>query len=360
MSRGRRGAFWLLPALALNVPLGASFARAETPEDSLRTLRPRPGFKIELVAAEPLIREPGRLRLGTGRPALGRRDARLSPRHRQQGQARRPDRLPRGHRRRRPLRQVHGLPRWATLPDRRDDLAQGRAGDLRPDIFYAEDTDGDGRADRREVLFTGFGEANPQHRVNGLRWGLDNWVYCANGDFAPVRTLARVGPPDPSTSGFSASQAEDLRRLALAGAGVRSMKSGTRHDIRNRDFRVRPEEGLLDPQSGQSQFGRDRDDWGNWFGCNHATPFWHYALDDHYLRRNPHVASPGGRVEAPRSVDVRPGHGAETRGRRETSKGTLGPPVAASWSTATRSSARSSPETGSPASRCTTWSTASC
>ncbi len=58
MSRGRRGAFWLLPALALNVPLGAGFARAETPEDSLRTLRPRPGFKIELVVAEPLIRSP--------------------------------------------------------------------------------------------------------------------------------------------------------------------------------------------------------------------------------------------------------------------------------------------------------------
>ena len=46
----------------------------------------------------------------------------------------------------------------------------------------AEDTDGDGKADKREVLFTGFSEGNQQHRVNSLVWGLDNWIYCANGD----------------------------------------------------------------------------------------------------------------------------------------------------------------------------------
>ena len=46
-----------------------------------------------------------------------------------------------------------------------------------PDIFYAEDTDGDGKADKKQVLFTGFNEGNQQHRVNGLVWGLDNWIY---------------------------------------------------------------------------------------------------------------------------------------------------------------------------------------
>ena len=137
------------------------------------------------------------------------------------------------------------------------------------------------------------------------------------------------------------------------------MKSGTRHDIRNRDFRVRPEEGLLDPQSGQSQFGRDRDDWGNWFGCNHATPFWHYALDDHYLRRNPHLASPGGRIEAPRSVTFALGRGRDT-GTPRNEQGnawTSGCSVMVYRDTLF---GISSPETGSPVSRCTTWSTASC
>ena len=50
-----------------------------------------------------------------------------------------------------------------------------------PDIIYAEDTTGDGKADKREILFTGFKQGNQQLRVNGLHWGLDNWVHGANG-----------------------------------------------------------------------------------------------------------------------------------------------------------------------------------
>ena len=50
-----------------------------------------------------------------------------------------------------------------------------------PDILYLEDADGDGKADRREVLLSGFAEGNPQHNVNALRYGLDNWVYGVNG-----------------------------------------------------------------------------------------------------------------------------------------------------------------------------------
>ena len=51
-----------------------------------------------------------------------------------------------------------------------------------PEMLFVRDTDGDGRADERKVLFTGFGLGNHQHMVNGLRWGLDNWVHGANGD----------------------------------------------------------------------------------------------------------------------------------------------------------------------------------
>src|SRR6266536_6527783 len=50
-----------------------------------------------------------------------------------------------------------------------------------PDIWFLKDNDGDGDADERHVLFTGFGQGNQQLRVNGLTWGLDNWVYGANG-----------------------------------------------------------------------------------------------------------------------------------------------------------------------------------
>ena len=69
------------------------------------------------------------------------------------------------------------------------------------------------------------------------------------------------------------------------------------------DFRIQPDTGLIDAQAGQTQFGRRRDDWGNWFGCNNSNPMWHFVLGDHYLRRNPHLAAPGSRI----NVSVTPG-----------------------------------------------------
>lgn len=48
-----------------------------------------------------------------------------------------------------------------------------------PDVLFARDTNGDGKADEVKVLLTGFGEGNQQHRVNGFSWGLDNMVHCA-------------------------------------------------------------------------------------------------------------------------------------------------------------------------------------
>src|SRR3954462_5543694 len=62
-----------------------------------------------------------------------------------------------------------------------------------PDILYAEDTDGDGKADKVEVLFTGFRPGNPQHRVYGLSYSLDNWVYGANGDSGGTIRSAKTG-----------------------------------------------------------------------------------------------------------------------------------------------------------------------
>jgi putative membrane-bound dehydrogenase-like protein len=128
-----------------------------------------------------------------------------------------------------------------------------------PDIFYAEDRDGDGKADVREVLFTGFTEGNQQHRLNGFELGLDGWVYGANGD---------------------------------SGGRVQSLKTGTQTSINGRDFRFRPDSGEFEAESGQTQYGRHRDDWGHWFGNNNPNWGWHYVLADHDLRRNPFFAPP--------------------------------------------------------------------
>ena len=134
-----------------------------------------------------------------------------------------------------------------------------------PDIIYAEDTNGDGRADIREVLFTGFKQGNQQLRVNGLHWGLDNWVHGANGSHH---------------SGYA------------SGIKISSARSQKTVDLGSLDFRIRPDDGLMESLSGPSQFGRTRDDWGNAFGVQNSFPLWHYVLEHRYLSRNPNFAAP--------------------------------------------------------------------
>jgi putative membrane-bound dehydrogenase-like protein len=140
-----------------------------------------------------------------------------------------------------------------------------------PDILYMEDTKGDGHADHVETLFTGLVEGNPQHRSNGLRWGLDGWLYMANGN---------------------------------SGGKLRSERTGQVLDIGYRDYRFNPDDGRMELQTGESQFGRSRDDWGNWFGSQNTHPIWHYALDEHYLRRNPELIPPNASVIVPEGPEL--------------------------------------------------------
>jgi putative membrane-bound dehydrogenase-like protein len=240
----------------------------KSPEESLLAMVPRPGFEVELMAAEPFVADPVDIAWGPdgklwvvemadyplGEDDVGKPCGRVRFLEDTDSDGRYD-------------RSVLFLENLAfpngVMPWRRGILVT-----CAPDVLYAEDTNGDGKADVRRSLYTGFGEGNQQHRVNHPRWGLDNWVYLANGD---------------------------------GGAGAHGViqsvqKPDIRLDIRGRDLRIRPDEGLLDTVTGQSQFGRNRDDWGNWFGCNNADPGWFYAVDDRYLRRNPHVASPPGRV----------------------------------------------------------------
>ena len=48
-----------------------------------------------------------------------------------------------------------------------------------PDIWYLRDTDGDGKADVCQKVYTGFGTQNQQAMVNNLTWGLDHMIYGA-------------------------------------------------------------------------------------------------------------------------------------------------------------------------------------
>ena len=244
--------------------------RAKTPQMSLKAMQPRPGFQVQLVAAEPLVKDPvafewsadGKLWVAEmadyplgldGKGKSGGR-VRVLEDTNHDGVYDRSTIFLDG------LNFPNGVMPWK----------KGVLVTTAPDIIYAEDTNGDGKADLKKVLYTGFGQGNQQHRVNGLVYGLDHWLYCANGD----------------SNGF-----------------IRSTKLKKIVNIRGRDLRIQPDTGKIDTVTGQTQFGRNRDDWGNWFGCNNSNPMFHFVLEDRYLRRNPYVGAPSAKVQ----VSNRPG-----------------------------------------------------
>ncbi len=249
------------PVVAATAPKPASAPLS--PEESLKKIHVRAGYHAELVAAEPLTLDPvaidwdaaGRLWVvemadypmgldGKGKPG-GR--VRVLTDTDGDGRYDKSTLFADG------LNFPNGLLTW------RDGVIVTAA----PEILFLRDTDGDGKADRREVLVSGLMEGNQQLRANCLRWGLDNWVYCASG-------------------GHHGNHGVGTKLRTRTGEVL----------VGSRDFRLRPETGELEPQSGPSQFGRNRDDWGHWFGTQNIRPLWHYVLDDHYLRRNPHNAAP--------------------------------------------------------------------
>jgi len=50
-----------------------------------------------------------------------------------------------------------------------------------PHILFLADPDGDGRAEVREILFTGFKTGALERGINAPQWGLDGWIYFGRG-----------------------------------------------------------------------------------------------------------------------------------------------------------------------------------
>ena len=125
-----------------------------------------------------------------------------------------------------------------------------------PDILYAKDTDGDGVADVKRKVFTGFGMQNVQGLLNGLLWGTDGWIY-----------------------GSSGSNGGEVRNLSRPGARPVT--------LRGRDFRFRPDAGAFEAISGGGQFGHCLDDWGHRFVCNNSNHMRQVVLPAEDVDRNP-------------------------------------------------------------------------
>ncbi|MBU6275371.1 MAG: dehydrogenase, partial [Planctomycetes bacterium] len=238
---------------------------------ALESFRVAPGFRVELVAAEPMVHSPVAVAFGPDRRTWvaemidypsglpdGRPAGRVRCLHDDDGDGR-PDRA---------TTFLDGIPFPTGVTPWRDGLLVCAA----PDILLARDGDGDGHADAVEPLFTGFATHNAQARVNGLEAGLDGWLEGACG---------------------------------LFGGRITSVRTGDVVDLGGRDFRIDPDRGLLEPLVGASQQGRVRDDEGNWFGCHSGALAIHFPLRHEWLRRNPLVAAR--RLAVPIAAEPGPG-----------------------------------------------------
>jgi putative membrane-bound dehydrogenase-like protein len=222
------------------------------PDEARQSISVPPGFSVQLVASEPLVEDPinlafghdgslwvvemGDYPLGADKPSEGGRIKRLTD------------------------TDGDGVFDRATVflddldfPTGVHPWGDGVIVIAAPDIFLARDSDGDGRADEREVLYTGFSPANPQHRTNGFAYGLDHSLHCASADNQGELTILRTG----------------------------ETVNASGHDIQ-----IWPDSGRLAVTSGRTQYIRSRNDWGDWFGNDNSRPMYHFPIEDRYLARN--------------------------------------------------------------------------
>ncbi len=203
----------------------------QPPEQALRAFQVADGFRIELVAAEPLVTDPVAFAFDA-RQRLWVVEMR--------GYSERPD--------------AH-LGRIAVLEDRDQDgrmdyrktFVEGLSwptgiwpchdGVLvahAPYLTFYRDSDGDGQSDVAEHWFEGFGRQNVQGMVNSLRWGVDGYLHGAT-----------------STTGAR------LRGAHQPGADPLN--------LRGRDFRVDTLKQTITPVSGGGQHGLSFNRWGDRF-----------------------------------------------------------------------------------------------
>ena len=125
-----------------------------------------------------------------------------------------------------------------------------------PDILFLKDTDGDGKADVREVWFTGFPKVNQEARITNPRLGVDNWIYCSNNG-SDGRITSPKNPRMPPVL------------------------------IRGADFRFDPVTFQAEAASGAAQFGSTLDDFNHRFITQNTTHIRHVVIPMHYLTRAP-------------------------------------------------------------------------
>jgi putative membrane-bound dehydrogenase-like protein len=138
-----------------------------------------------------------------------------------------------------------------------------------PDLWFFKDTDGDGRADVREKVYTGFGTGlkllNVQGLANSPMWGQDNRIHIlAGGGNRGVMTC--------------------LKRPELPGI-----------ELGGKDFWFDPLTLEFGLEGGGAQYGMSFDNYGRKFACSNSDHLQYWVYDDKYANRNPYYTMPPAR-----------------------------------------------------------------
>lgn len=155
-----------------------------SPAEEMKTFKVAPGFKVELVASEPMIETPialswddqGRLFVCEMRGYMHDVDG--------TGEDQPVGRISR-------LEDTDGDGKMDKATVFADKLVMPRAvmamGDGAlvaepPMLTYYRDTDGDGVADKKEIVAKNYGTAGgqPEHMANSATWMMDNWIWSSN------------------------------------------------------------------------------------------------------------------------------------------------------------------------------------
>jgi putative membrane-bound dehydrogenase-like protein len=261
------GGMKLVPALGAGPPAtgapGQSGLFPLSPQQSLACARVAPGFEVELFAAEPNLASPVAMVFDADGDVyvaemldypIIRTPGMFGPFP--EGQIRLLRTGERG--------EVVGSSVFATAVAAPTSVLPYDGGVLvsaAPDILFLKDTDGDGHADVRKVVLTGFDTRQDLYRLNSLFWGVDGWIYARGVGDTPIHW------------------GDDPKGPALSTGGM--------------NFRFRPWERKLEPVSGMSScFGLTTDDLGHLFFSNSASHVYQVVFPDRYLKRNPYLAAP--------------------------------------------------------------------
>ena len=237
------------------------------PEEALTTFELEPGYKIELIASEPLISDPvdmeideyGRLYVVElhGYPLNKNGTSKIKLLSDTDGDGKMDMSTVFAEN----LKLPFGIMRWK----------KGVLVADAPDILYLEDSTGDGKADVRKIMLTGFALSNAQMNVSNPLYGLDNWIYLTS-ESGSTYQIYKKEFGDLGSDIYFPDEPEGSR-LPLKGIG--------------RTVRFRPDQKKLELTSGRTQYGHAFDEWGRHILGNNSNHIYHEVIAQQYLQRNP-------------------------------------------------------------------------